>query len=502
MAENPTLQDRLRQAINAAQRGDKLNARRLLQQILSEDKNNELAWMWMASVVDTAEERRACLERALKLNPNNARAREALRRMGVDVPTAAGARDAAEGSDALAGLAGVAGSLLGGRSNRGLYFALAGAVALVVVGLLLAALIPRGPSDADVRQTATVFAQAQADTAQAPDAPTLTPRPTVFVGIVVTRAPEDNDLPPTFTPTATGLPSAIPPPTATPYPLDLFPMMYAQGAADAPEPSLFTINANGVGLRPLDAFGVDVAFSPDGRRIAFASTSADPSAPDSGAQAPQVFVGSASSPADAQPITQMQGDRISRPAWSPDGTQIVFSSNEDGDDELYSVPVSGGAPARLTDNNADDSDPVFSPDGRRIVFASDLDTPGSKELYVIPAEGGAPERLTNAAGSSTQPVFSPDGQRIVYISDRTGDSDVWIMDANGQRPFLITIDDGRAEDRSPSWSPDGRWLAFVSNRGGSVFQIYLITLDGAVVLPVITSDVNVRSVAFQPVTLP
>jgi hypothetical protein len=79
---DPSVQDRLREGIEAARRGDKLTARRLLQQVLLQDRTNEAALMWMASVMDTVAERRAYLERALQVNPNNDRAREALARLG------------------------------------------------------------------------------------------------------------------------------------------------------------------------------------------------------------------------------------------------------------------------------------------------------------------------------------------------------------------------------------------------------------------------------------
>ncbi|MCI0377438.1 MAG: hypothetical protein L0215_07520 [Gemmataceae bacterium] len=81
MADQHT-QERLREGVEAARRGDKLTARRLLQQVLLQDRTNEVALMWMASVMDTVAERRAYLERALQINPNNDRAREALNRLG------------------------------------------------------------------------------------------------------------------------------------------------------------------------------------------------------------------------------------------------------------------------------------------------------------------------------------------------------------------------------------------------------------------------------------
>ncbi|MBE2184108.1 MAG: hypothetical protein IAE89_11825, partial [Anaerolineae bacterium] len=84
----PNIEELLRQGVDAARSGDKLTARRLLQQVLLNDKNNITALMWMASVVDTLEDRRAYLQRVLQVDPNNERAREALRRLG-GVPAAA-----------------------------------------------------------------------------------------------------------------------------------------------------------------------------------------------------------------------------------------------------------------------------------------------------------------------------------------------------------------------------------------------------------------------------
>ncbi len=495
MTDNPG-NDKLQQAIAAARRGDKLTARRLLQQILTEQRDNEVAWMWMASVADSQSERRACLERALKINPNNARAREALNRMGAALPAAARDASAVETPTLR--------QPVGLRMSRSLYFALAALVGIVVIAFALLALLPRGPSDEAVRQTATSFALAARATnfAQPAVLPTAMP-PTRFV-IVITRDPSLSQLEPTFTPTATSEPTATPPPSATPYPLSLFPLLYAAAAADAQQPSLFKINADGsspISFNDGGLLGAQPAYSPDGQQVAFVRLVLD-DAPGSDVLVPQLFVGPANDPASARQITQANGNRMSRPSWSPDSTLLVYASDEDGDEELYRIPASGGTPERLTDNDVDDGEPAYSPDGRFIVFTSDRGTPGSREIFRMAADGSSVIQLTNASGSSTQPIYSPDGQRIAFISDRGVDNDVYIMDANGQRPFLLTIDDGRADDRSPAWSPDGRWIAFASNRGGGPHQIYVVSLAGDVLLPVTSGGFSVDSLTFQPIQLP
>ena len=495
MAENPSLQAKLRQGIAAAQSGDRLSARRLLQQVLTEDGSNELAWMWMASVVDNADERRACLERVIKLNPNNPRAREALRRLGVDVPapTRVGADEEA------AAPRGPAWRMR--RSNRTLYFALAGALTIVLLGIIIGTLLGRSPSDGDVRQTVAAATQIQVVAPDATAAETSTPQPTFVVGVFVTRNPNENNLPPTFTPTPTEQPSATPLPTATPYPLANFPLYFSVVLSGQPQPVLSSVNADGSGERAFGdgaVQGSDIAFSPDGSQIAFIRQMAG----GGDTLTPQLFVAPADDPSAARQVTQMSGTQMSRPGWSPDGSQIVFSSDEDGDEDLYVMPAEGGPPIKLTDNIAEDSEPIFSPNGREIVFSSDINTPSSKEIYTIPASGGRLTQLTDAGGSSISPAFSPDGTRIAFVSDRSGDNDIYVMDANGQRPFVVTIDDGDADDRSPTWSPDGRWLGFVSNRGRNGFQLYLITTAGDTLLTVTSDNFNIQSASFKPLMLP
>jgi len=98
-----------------------------------------------------------------------------------------------------------------------------------------------------------------------------------------------------------------------------------------------------------------------------------------------------------------------RPALSPDGATVVFTSQGD----LWRVSADGGRGERLTANPAYDSDPVFSPDGLWLAFASNRE--GSFDVYVMPAAGGRPRRLTFAANNDFPQDWSRDG-RSVYFS--------------------------------------------------------------------------------------
>lgn len=77
----PTLEDLMQLGIQAARQGNRTNARLLFQQVLDADKRNERAWLWMASVADTYEERLRFLQTVLRINPNNAVARRELERI-------------------------------------------------------------------------------------------------------------------------------------------------------------------------------------------------------------------------------------------------------------------------------------------------------------------------------------------------------------------------------------------------------------------------------------
>ena len=90
----------------------------------------------------------------------------------------------------------------------------------------------------------------------------------------------------------------------------------------------------------------------------------------------------------------------------------------------------------------------LSPDGRAIVFEL------LGDLYTIPVSGGAATRITSGLAYDAQPRFSPDGDRIVFVSDRNGGENVWLANADGTAPEMLTS--GMTNRfQSPEWTPDG-----------------------------------------------
>jgi TolB protein len=121
-----------------------------------------------------------------------------------------------------------------------------------------------------------------------------------------------------------------------------------------------------------------------------------------------------------------------------------------------------------------DGSPSWSPDGTRIVFYSERD--GNSEIYVMGADGSHPTRLTHTAASEGYPNFSPDGRKISFDTDRDGNFEIYVCEADGSRPTRLT--QTAARDISASWSPDGRQLAFMSDRTGE-FEVWVMNADGS-----------------------
>ncbi|MEO0563640.1 MAG: PKD domain-containing protein, partial [Chloroflexota bacterium] len=160
------------------------------------------------------------------------------------------------------------------------------------------------------------------------------------------------------------------------------------------------------------------------------------------------------------------------PRWSPDSSRILFTSEQDGNSEVYVINADGSGQTRLTTSDTEDTQADWSPDGSRILFVSARD--GNREIYVMNADGTNPVRLTTSDTDDVQPAFSPDGTLVAFASDRDGNREIYVMNADGTNQVRIT--NNGATDAQVAWTTDGR-LLFASERDGNR-EIYVMNVDG------------------------
>ncbi len=180
-----------------------------------------------------------------------------------------------------------------------------------------------------------------------------------------------------------------------------------------------------------------------------------------------------------------------RPVWSPDGTKIVFQSDRDGNIEIYYMNSDGSAQIRLTNNVATDNLPTWSHDGNRIGFVSNRD--GNNEIYLMNADGSAQTNLTIAASDDSFPNWSPNGNKIAFRS-----SGIVTINTDGTGRTTIA-NTGIGGGTEPNWSPDGSRLVFWTNVGStSNRQIYSVDSDGSNLVAITTTNPDNTSPAFSP----
>lgn len=170
-------------------------------------------------------------------------------------------------------------------------------------------------------------------------------------------------------------------------------------------------------------------------------------------------------------------------AWSPDGKEIVFTSNFTGRQNLWKVSASGGWPMQLSQSDDRQMAALWSPDGKWIVYQSDRGGAETFDLFAIPSGGGATSNLTKTDDvSETNPMWSPDGKQLAisYKLKKAPVTDVAILDWNTRAVRNLTNE--KTLDHLWSghfWSPDGRFI--YSSRGNagftdsSVFRIELVS---------------------------
>jgi tricorn protease len=186
---------------------------------------------------------------------------------------------------------------------------------------------------------------------------------------------------------------------------------------------------------------------------------------------------------DLKRLTANRG-RDFAPRFTPDGKTVAFSSDRDGNVDVYIVPSDGGIPKQLTVHPADETVLSFSPDGQSVLFSSQRGEEFMGKLYTVPIAGGAAQPAGPDMGVYAS--YSPDGQSLA-INRRS--QSYWRKGYRGAYQSDLTLMDLKSKtfkewndwpgmDTWPMWGPDG-FIYFVSDRGeGGTINLWRMPAGG------------------------
>ncbi|HLG98589.1 MAG TPA: protein kinase [Bryobacteraceae bacterium] len=241
---------------------------------------------------------------------------------------------------------------------------------------------------------------------------------------------------------------------------------------------LFLIDASGANLRKVSNFGYNPAWSPDAKKLVFATEAV--LRPDQRLGLNSTLWTIAVASGQLQQISS--GDAV-QPCWSPDGKRIAFwkswTNGGRASHDIWTIGVGGGPARAVTSDGAVNWSPKWSPDGRYLYYLSDRRGPMNLWRVRIDEETGAvlgqPEPQTTPAIDMSVFSLARSSERMVYENRITTGRIVKLNLQTGKSETLVDFPPSK-QPVGPDLSPDGRWVTFYSL--GSSENIYIVATDG------------------------
>jgi len=174
--------------------------------------------------------------------------------------------------------------------------------------------------------------------------------------------------------------------------------------------------------------------------------------------------------------------------WTSDGSELIFSSTRGGLPSLWRVAVAGGEPERLPVGGDNTYYPSVSLQGHRLSYTR---VSGGTPIYRIetsaaPGQRAVATKFLSSTREDASPRYSPDGKRVAFQSDRSGNPEIWMCDSNGQNITQLTFF-RKGVAGTAQWSPDGSQIAF-DYRASGMSDVYVVNMNGGVPRRVTTED--------------
>lgn len=490
MSEEKDVQQLLREGIEAARAGDKAAAREIFEKVVELDENSERGWYWLASVVETDEEKRVCLANVLVINPNNEKARAIMNKLETKK------RQTAGDEEVIPGISRRQLTLIGGG----------GAIVVVlIIGVFLAITVSNNNRAAAEAAAATRLVQDQTATFDAFATVSANETATQMAVAPPTATPRvAPTLAPTWTPTSTETP--LPGLEALPLPpSNIAGSLAVWGGRDrlsngALQPLIFPVGGGGQSTPITDDLGRDVRFAGSGQRVIFSRYFT--ATFDFGIEAVNINGTQEQIIRPTQPpvfkleqpdhcLTANRVAFIAVPREGPSGDNLQFS--ETPITKLYITDLNTNNTIQLTTDSASYSYPAFSPDCSRIaVVRNDQNSAQyGPDIVVIDIANATITPITKDLTDYIErtPRWSADGSQIIFAAapiNAPNNNDIVAINADGSGiPQLLVRSE--FDDRNPVASPDGQYLAFSSKRG-EFYNIFITPLSGESTLWQLTSS--------------